>query len=414
MCEFLEKFQADPTSSGINYEPIRRARDKKLRSVRIGQYYRAVVRRPQSQLRDRPMNDPRSDGFRIAVTPDFLQAFMRLHRTQQRRVIDFVEKFQRDPTSSAINYEPVQRARDKKLRSVRIDQSCRAIVLHPERGNVYRLVWVDSHDDAYAWARARVFHESENGRSCHIVVEDIAEFERCIEGVPRPQQARDLFAEFDDDALSSIGVPSELVALVRRIPTVEAIRSLPGLAEHVRIALEWLAMGEPLGQVRALVVTEERRSEAESVNLIGSSEPAPDVGRIEPVSAAHGLRELLDRLMANSGSQDDDPQERRPSDEEAQSSDTPTSIPVGQGGHGDGGSAPVSGDDGRIEDRIERYRVSLLDHIQHRFGGLEPVRLSGEAEEVVPDKFNLMASRQSKADPPKRIRGRRRLCSRTS
>ena len=38
------------------------------------------------------------------------------------------------------------------MRSVRIDDAWRGIVLKPERGNVFLLLWVDRHDDAYAWA----------------------------------------------------------------------------------------------------------------------------------------------------------------------------------------------------------------------------------------------------------------------
>lgn len=39
------------------------------------------------------------------------------------------------------------------MRSVRVDQEYRAIVLKPEKGNVYVFMWVDKHDDAYDWAR---------------------------------------------------------------------------------------------------------------------------------------------------------------------------------------------------------------------------------------------------------------------
>jgi superfamily I DNA/RNA helicase len=38
------------------------------------------------------------------------------------------------------------------MRSVRIDEGWRGIVLKPEQGNLYLLLWVDRHDDAYAWA----------------------------------------------------------------------------------------------------------------------------------------------------------------------------------------------------------------------------------------------------------------------
>lgn len=38
------------------------------------------------------------------------------------------------------------------MRSVRIDDAWRGIVLKPEQGNVFLLLWVDRHNEAYAWA----------------------------------------------------------------------------------------------------------------------------------------------------------------------------------------------------------------------------------------------------------------------
>src|SRR6266545_265789 len=44
--EFMEKFRADPTPASINYEPIHDMRDDKVRTVRIGLDYRAIVIHP--------------------------------------------------------------------------------------------------------------------------------------------------------------------------------------------------------------------------------------------------------------------------------------------------------------------------------------------------------------------------------
>ena len=44
--EFTEKFRLDPTSAGINYEKIHVAKDDKVRTVRIGRDYRAIVLHP--------------------------------------------------------------------------------------------------------------------------------------------------------------------------------------------------------------------------------------------------------------------------------------------------------------------------------------------------------------------------------
>ena len=51
-----------------------------------------------------------------------------------------------------MNYENIHATRDPAMRSLRIDQGYRAIVLKPDRGDVHMPLWADKHDDAYAWA----------------------------------------------------------------------------------------------------------------------------------------------------------------------------------------------------------------------------------------------------------------------
>ena len=88
----------------------------------------------------------------VAIASEFLDAYARIPRAQQKKVREFTETFQANPTSAAIHYEKIQSVRDEKVRTVRIDQKYRAVVLHPEQGDVYVLVWVDNHDEAMAWA----------------------------------------------------------------------------------------------------------------------------------------------------------------------------------------------------------------------------------------------------------------------
>ena len=89
---------------------------------------------------------------KMAMSSDFLDAFARLPRAQQRGVRSLVARFNADPAAPGLNYERIHAARDPAMRSLRIDQSYRAIVLKPDRGNVHMLLWADKHDDAYAWA----------------------------------------------------------------------------------------------------------------------------------------------------------------------------------------------------------------------------------------------------------------------
>src|SRR5262249_25673405 len=93
----------------------------------------------------------------VAIASEFLDAFARIPRAQQRKVRDFTEKFRANPKSAAIHYEKLHAARDDKVRTVRIDQKYRAVILHPDEGDVYVLAWVDNHDEAMAWAEKRTF-----------------------------------------------------------------------------------------------------------------------------------------------------------------------------------------------------------------------------------------------------------------
>src|SRR3984893_4121253 len=93
----------------------------------------------------------------VALGSDFLEAYARIPRSQQKKVRDFTEKFKANPKSAAINYEKIHDVKDDKVRTVRIDQKYRAVILHPPEGDVYLLAWVDNHDEAMAWAAKRTF-----------------------------------------------------------------------------------------------------------------------------------------------------------------------------------------------------------------------------------------------------------------
>jgi len=100
------------------------------------------------------MTQGNGSGLRptVALSIDFLARAARLPATVHAKVLKWAMAFQNDPTAPGINYETIKTA-DPSLRSVRIDQDWRGIVHRPERGSVYTLLYVDKHDDAYAWAR---------------------------------------------------------------------------------------------------------------------------------------------------------------------------------------------------------------------------------------------------------------------
>src|SRR5436189_2641034 len=134
----------------------------------------------------------------VAIGSDFLEAFARVPRAQQRKVRDFTEKFKANPRSAAINYEKIHGVKDDKVRTVRIDQKYRAVVLHPAEGEVYVLVWVDNHDEAMDWARKRTFEVNPHTGALQVV--NVTEAERAVPADAGKKPAG-LFASFGDDVL---------------------------------------------------------------------------------------------------------------------------------------------------------------------------------------------------------------------
>lgn len=153
---------------------------------------------------------------KVAISTDFLTSFAQLPKVQQGKVNKFISNFQKDPMSSSINYEKIITALDPNMRSVRIDQAYRGIVLKPKEGKVFMLLWVDHHDQAYDWAaRHRCSINSETGSIQ--VVETIQSEQIDSVGDIDTYGLPGSFDELKDKELVKLGVPESLLSLVKNV-----------------------------------------------------------------------------------------------------------------------------------------------------------------------------------------------------
>lgn len=206
-----------------------------------------------------------SDGcserhFRVAIFDEFLDAFARIPRPQQKKVNRFLRKFRENPTHPSINYESINTFADPNLRTVRIDLAYRAIVLKPEAGNVYVLLWVDHHDEAMRWAaNKKVAIHPETG-SLQVLTSagpaaghGIAS--QAAEATPSVETAR-LFDGVRDRELKRLGVPEEHLPQVRALQTLAALEEMRlTLPPEAFEALYWLGDGESLEEVEKAMAT---------------------------------------------------------------------------------------------------------------------------------------------------------------
>ena len=156
-------------------------------------------------------------NIKLAIGENFLDAFSRIPRTQQRKVNEFLSKFRRDPTASGINFEKIEQATDPGIRSVRIDKAYRGIVFKPPKGNVYVMLWVDHHDEAYQWARNRTvrIHPETGGLQVFSMEEGAASPDEPTTEPEAPVNG--LFDEIHNRHLLRLGVPEAKLPEVRRV-----------------------------------------------------------------------------------------------------------------------------------------------------------------------------------------------------
>jgi len=191
---------------------------------------------------------------RVAISDDFLSCFAEAPKPEQKRIQEFLTKFRHDPQSAGINYEKINDAADPKFRSVRIGQNYRGIIAKPDTGNVYMLMWVDNHDDAYEWARKHKCGIHPETGSIQLVPAEHAEEPRTeppeSAGSRPSDPAEPIFSEFRDRELRRLGVPDEQLALVGATTSREELEALEKrLPREAFEALTFLADGVPLDEV---------------------------------------------------------------------------------------------------------------------------------------------------------------------
>lgn len=209
-----------------------------------------------------------TENIKVAISSDFLTAFARLPRQIQGKVTEFVNKFRNNPLSPGINYEKINSGIDKKIYSVRIDDTYRGIVVRQKETGVYLLLWVDHHDEAYQWAsRKRCEVNPKTGAIQVFDVQMTAEKLTSLESTT-------LFGTAKDDDLLKLGVPEMQLDFVRSFITKEDFYGAESAMPHdVYEHLSWLAEGFPVEEVLELVA--EEQSVAASAGDLSAALDAP-------------------------------------------------------------------------------------------------------------------------------------------
>jgi len=193
---------------------------------------------------------------KVALSQDFLLNLSKLPSGVQSRVMKWAIKFQSDPRSSGINYENIHAAADANMKSVRIDGDWRGIVFKPDQGDVYVLLHVNKHDEAYRWAeRRKLIINPVTGAMQMVQVADAVDISPA--SIPsaalvdtNPPSGKPIAEGVSERDLMALGVPPDLLKQVRLISTEDELDALQDqLPVEAYEALFLLAAGDTVEQI---------------------------------------------------------------------------------------------------------------------------------------------------------------------
>ncbi|MER7845136.1 UvrD-helicase domain-containing protein [Kitasatospora sp. NPDC096077] len=235
----------------------------------------------------------------LGMHRDFLLEFAALEKSVQRRVFEVFEKFT-EATHTGAHLEKLTNQRDPRIRTIRITDFWRGVVLKADQGNGYMLLKVLPHDKANDWACKH--RASVNAATQGIEIRNDVALERVTQSlrVLAADEPRRLFADRSDKVLRQLGIDEDILPIIRLLPDEAHLEALHRvLPEQQYDVLIGLASGMDPEEVDRDIV----QAYARAVPPTSSAQPGDGLvsamaharGRVALVSGPEELLEILER-----------------------------------------------------------------------------------------------------------------------
>ena len=238
----------------------------------------------------------------LAFANTFWQTWDRLEKPLRAGVRKAMEKFQQLSVAElyadkGLHLESVHNARDPRMRTIRVTESWRGVVLAPDDGSdMFLLLNVVTHGDAYSWAAKRLYTVNTATRALEVRnVVAIEQLTPSLEEVAA-QTPTALFAQHSDTALRHLGIDDQMLRAARAITDKAQLDAFGGLLpEDQYEVLQFLAEGFSADEVYRDLVAERPVATAEdslATAIINAG------SRITLVNGPDELAEILTRPFA--------------------------------------------------------------------------------------------------------------------
>ncbi|GAA3491748.1 UvrD-helicase domain-containing protein [Streptomyces cremeus] len=239
----------------------------------------------------------------LAFAHSFWESFDVLEKPVKSGVRKAMKKFQALTVAElyadkGLHLEAVENARDARMRTIRINDFWRGVVLAPDDGSdVFLLVNVVAHDDAYTWAAKRLYTTNAVTRS--LEVRNVVAIEQLTPALEKAATAAPslLFAKYSDTVLRELGLDQQVLRAVRTVidkPQLEAFGTL--LPEDQFEVLQYLAEDFSPEAVYRDVVAVRRPSRTASSSEADKSLAVAIANTASRITLITGPDELADAL----------------------------------------------------------------------------------------------------------------------
>lgn len=241
----------------------------------------------------------------IAITNTFWEGVDRLDKPARARVHKAMAKFQQLTVpqlhaDKGLHLESVVSSRDPRMRTIRVDDGLRIVLLAPDDGSdLFVFVHVVPHDKAYSWARRRLY--TVNSVTRCLEVRDLTAMEQITplfaqEAAAAPQL---LFAPWSDTVLRHLGVDDVTLRAARTVTSKAQLEAFGSLMPEDQFEALWLLADglDPDDIYRELVAVRQKESAATAEDDLAAAVTRTR-SRIALVTGADELADILAKPFA--------------------------------------------------------------------------------------------------------------------
>ncbi|MFF3014018.1 UvrD-helicase domain-containing protein [Streptomyces sp. NPDC057939] len=182
----------------------------------------------------------------IAITNTFWEGVDRLDKSARARVHKAMGKFQQMTVpqlhaDKGLHLESVVSSRDPRMRTIRVDDGLRIVLLAPDDGSdLFVFVHVVSHDKAYGWAKRRLY--TVNSVTRCLEVRDLTAMEQITPLFAQEAEAAPqlLFAAWSDTVLRHLGIDEVTLRAARTITGKQQLEAFGSLMPEDQFEALWL------------------------------------------------------------------------------------------------------------------------------------------------------------------------------